>query len=40
VSTVAAREVTAYVEGWYVEKALRGRGWGRRLICGRRRLGA
>lgn len=28
----AARETTAYVEGWYVEEALRGAGWGRKLI--------
>ena len=28
----AAREVSAYLEGWFVEKPLRGRGWGRRLI--------
>jgi aminoglycoside 6'-N-acetyltransferase I len=28
----AARETTAFVEGWYVEPALRGHGWGRRLI--------
>jgi aminoglycoside 6'-N-acetyltransferase I len=29
----AARVVTAYVEGWFVEPALRGTGWGRRLIA-------
>jgi aminoglycoside 6'-N-acetyltransferase I len=29
----AAREVTAFVEGWYVDAELRGRGWGRRLIA-------
>ncbi|HUR59216.1 MAG TPA: GNAT family N-acetyltransferase [Opitutaceae bacterium] len=29
----AARETTAYVEGWYVEPELRGRGWGRKLIA-------
>lgn len=29
----AARETTAYLEGWYVEPALRGRGWGRKLIA-------
>src|SRR3954463_13912186 len=29
----AAREVTAFVEAWYVEPALRGSGWGRRLIA-------
>jgi aminoglycoside 6'-N-acetyltransferase I len=28
----AAREHTAYVEGWFVEEPLRGSGWGRRLI--------
>ena len=28
----AAREVTGYVEGWYVEHSRRGRGWGRKLI--------
>lgn len=28
----AAREVTAFVEGWFVEESLRGRGWGRKLI--------
>lgn len=28
----AAREVTAFVEGWFVEENLRGRGWGRKLI--------
>jgi aminoglycoside 6'-N-acetyltransferase I len=28
-----AREVTAYVEGWFVEPALRGTGWGRRLVA-------
>jgi aminoglycoside 6'-N-acetyltransferase I len=29
----AARETTAYVEGWYVEEALRRKGWGRKLIA-------
>ena len=29
----AAREVTGYLEGWFVEKPLRGLGWGRRLIA-------
>jgi aminoglycoside 6'-N-acetyltransferase I len=29
----AAREVTAYLEGWFVEPAVRGTGWGRRLIA-------
>lgn len=29
----AAREVTAYVEGWFVEPELRGAGWGRKLIA-------
>jgi aminoglycoside 6'-N-acetyltransferase I len=29
----AAREVTAYLEGWMVEADLRGRGWGRKLIA-------
>ena len=28
----ARREVTGYLEGWYVERDLRGRGWGRKLI--------
>ena len=28
----AAREQTAYVEGWFVERDLRGTGWGRRLV--------
>jgi aminoglycoside 6'-N-acetyltransferase I len=28
----AAREVTAFVEGWFVERDLRGTGWGRKLI--------
>jgi aminoglycoside 6'-N-acetyltransferase I len=28
----AAREATAYVEGWYVEKEMRRQGWGRKLI--------
>jgi aminoglycoside 6'-N-acetyltransferase I len=29
----AAREVTAYIEGWFVERDLRGAGWGRKLIA-------
>jgi aminoglycoside 6'-N-acetyltransferase I len=29
----AAREVSAYVEGWYVERDLRGAGWGRKLVA-------
>ncbi len=29
----AAREVTGYVEGWYVEPALRGKNWGRKLVA-------
>lgn len=29
----AARETTAYLEGWYVDPDLRGHGWGRRLIA-------
>lgn len=29
----AARETTAYVEGWFVEKPLRGAGWGRKLVA-------
>ena len=29
----AARETTAYVEGWFVEKSLRGAGWGRKLVA-------
>jgi len=29
----AAREVTAFVEGWFVEEELRGRGWGRKLLA-------
>lgn len=28
----AAREVTAFLEGWYVDPRLRGDGWGRKLI--------
>jgi aminoglycoside 6'-N-acetyltransferase I len=28
----AAREVTGYVEGWFVEPDLRGKNWGRKLI--------
>jgi aminoglycoside 6'-N-acetyltransferase I len=28
----AAQETTAYLEGWFVEKRLRGSGWGRKLI--------
>jgi len=28
----ALREVTAYLEGWYVDRDLRGSGWGRKLI--------
>jgi aminoglycoside 6'-N-acetyltransferase I len=33
----AARETTAYVEGWYVEPAWRGAGWGRRLMVAAKR---
>jgi aminoglycoside 6'-N-acetyltransferase I len=29
----AAREVTAYVEGWFVEADLRGKNWGCKLIA-------
>jgi aminoglycoside 6'-N-acetyltransferase I len=29
----AAREVTAYVEGWFVEPELRGENWGRKLVA-------
>jgi aminoglycoside 6'-N-acetyltransferase I len=29
----AARETTAYVEGWFVEEPLRGNGWGRKLVA-------
>ena len=29
----AAREVTAFLEGWHVDSDLRGSGWGRRLIA-------
>ncbi len=29
----AAREVTAFVEGWFVEEDLRGRGWGGKLLA-------
>jgi len=29
----AARETTAFLEGWLVEADLRGRGWGRKLIA-------
>ena len=29
----AAREVTGYVEGWFVDKDLRGKNWGRKLIA-------
>jgi aminoglycoside 6'-N-acetyltransferase I len=28
----AARETTAFLEGWFVEAELRGKGWGRKLI--------
>lgn len=28
----AAREITAFVEGWFVEPDLRGQGWGRKLV--------
>lgn len=28
----AAREITAFLEGWYVDRAWRGQGWGRKLI--------
>jgi len=33
----AARETTAFVEGWYVEPDVRGRGWGRKLISAAKR---
>jgi aminoglycoside 6'-N-acetyltransferase I len=29
----AQREVTAYVEGWFVEQELRGNDWGRKLVA-------
>lgn len=29
----AAREVTAYVEGWFVAPDLRGKNWGRKLVA-------
>jgi aminoglycoside 6'-N-acetyltransferase I len=29
----AASEITAYVEGWFVEPELRGQAWGRKLIA-------
>ena len=29
----AARRVTAYLEGWFVEEEVRGHGWGRKLIA-------
>lgn len=29
----AAMATTAYVEGWFVEKPLRGAGWGRKLVA-------
>ncbi len=29
----AARETTAFLEGWFVEAELRGKGWGRKLIA-------
>ena len=29
----AAREVTAYLEGWFVDERLRGQGWGKKLIA-------
>lgn len=28
----AARETTAFLEGWFVDADLRGKGWGRRLV--------
>src|SRR6185503_7536584 len=28
----AIRDVTAFLEGWYVDADLRARGWGRRLV--------
>jgi aminoglycoside 6'-N-acetyltransferase I len=28
----AAREVTGYIEGWFVAPALRGKNWGRKLV--------
>lgn len=29
----AAKEVTAFLEGWFVEQDLRGKGWGRKLLA-------
>jgi aminoglycoside 6'-N-acetyltransferase I len=29
----AAREITGYVEGWFVEPELRGKNWGRKLVA-------
>ena len=29
----AAREITAYVEGWFVDADLRGQNWGRKLVA-------
>ena len=29
----AAREVTAYIEGWFVAPELRGKNWGRQLVA-------
>ena len=29
----AAREITGYVEGWFVERELRGKNWGRKLVA-------
>lgn len=29
----AKREITAYVEGWWVDEDLRGKAWGRKLIA-------
>lgn len=36
----AKREVTAYVEGWWVDEDLRGKAWGRKLIAAAERWAA
>jgi aminoglycoside 6'-N-acetyltransferase I len=36
----AACEITAYVEGWYVDADLRGKAWGRKLIAAASRWAA